>query len=95
MHWPDMISCPVDNKKKAKYVEIFCPPRVALELQEWPFHYSSSEVASVDLSHGFDLREPVNKQQLVGRVQHEEPTVTMLCPPCRFFGTLMFRICGG
>ena len=58
-------------------MEVFSPPRFALEVQKHGF-----KARSYDLATGFDFRRAADRRRVETDLHQDPPELLILCPPC-------------
>ena len=66
---------------KVNVVEVFSPPRLALECEKMGW-----SCVSADLCTGWDFRKASDRKAMVDLVSHHKPELLLLCPPCTWAG---------
>ena len=70
-----------NSDQKLHVVEVFSPPRFALECEKLGY-----ACVSADLCTGWDFRRPADRQLMRDIVAKRKPDLLMLCPPCTWAG---------
>ena len=70
-----------NSDQKLHVVEVFSPPRFALECEKLGY-----ACVSADLCTGWDFRKPADRQLMRDIVAKRKPDLLMLCPPCTWAG---------
>ena len=71
----------IQSEGKEAIVELYSPPRVVAEAAKRGLRAE----LSIDLSTGFDLREPVQRDRVCKELQRRKPRLLVTCPPCTKF----------
>ena len=71
----------ISEQRKYAVVEVFSPPRFALECAKFGL-----DCISADLCTGWDFRKLEHRQQLRRIVKDTPPELLVLCPPCTWAG---------
>ncbi len=82
--WP--LEVPLDHGEVLipdHFWEIYCPPRIAPLLP-------SMNARSFDLQNGWNLDDVHSRGKVMDQHMVRKPLVTLCCPPCTMFSTLMF-----
>ena len=72
---------PTPKESTYKVIEVFSPPRFALECTT-----RGVQCLSADLTTGWDFRSPNDRAAMRDLVQSEPPELLVLCPPCTWAG---------
>ena len=72
---------PIPKESTYKVIEVFSPPRFALECTT-----RGIQCLSADLTTGWDFRLPDDRAAMRDLVQSEPPELLVLCPPCTWAG---------
>ena len=72
------------EKAEIKISEVFSPPRIA----ELAHKRGMAQGTSFDLETGWNLERMEDRKRMWRRLEEEDPTLIILCPPCRAFSLL-------